>query len=273
MTDSKTEKTKQSVVDMAEYRYGEIKKVVGIISGKGGVGKSAVSALLAASSAQDGLKTGILDADITGPSIPMMYGLTKKVKSLDHILLPSESVEKIKIMSINLLLENEDDPVVWRGPLVAGTVKQFYSDVDWGDLDIMFVDLPPGTGDVPLTVMQSLPLDGVVIVATPQELVGMIVKKAIRMAELMDVPVLGVVGNMSYIECPKCHTRIELFGKNHLDDMTASTKTKLLGNLPLRPDVAALCDQGKVELVNHMHPDFFKPVWKEFYQTIHGDEN
>ncbi len=255
-------------LEKSEYRYGTIKKIVGIISGKGGVGKSAVTGLLAAAMAHQGHAVGILDADITGPSIPRMFGIHKKAQTAGPVILPGVSVEKIKIMSINLMLENEDDPVIWRGPLVAGAVKQFFTDVDWGDLDYLFVDLPPGTGDVPLTVMQSLPIDGVVIVATPQELVGMIVKKAIHMAEMMQVPVLGVVGNMSHVVCPDCNKKINLFGNSSMDSIVQETGVKLLGNLPLLPDLAQLGDEGKIELVDHLYPDFFESTRDSFIEAM-----
>jgi ATP-binding protein involved in chromosome partitioning len=255
-------------VDRSEYRYGTIQKIVGIVSGKGGVGKSAVTGLLAAAMAHQGHAVGILDADITGPSIPRMFGIHKKAQTAGPVIIPAVSVEKIKIMSINLLLEKEDDPVIWRGPLVAGVVKQFFTDVDWGDLDYLFVDLPPGTGDVPLTVMQSLPIDGVVIVATPQELVGMIVKKAIHMAEMMNVPVLGIIGNMSHVVCPDCNKKIQLFGPNGMDAIVAETGVKLLGNLPLLPDLALLGDEGKIELVDHLYPDFFAETRDAFAQAL-----
>ena len=257
-----------SAIERSEYRYGTIKKVVGIISGKGGVGKSAVTGLLAAAMAHQGHSVGILDADITGPSIPRMFGIHKKAQTMGPVILPAISVEKIKIMSINLLLENEDDPVVWRGPLVAGAVKQFYTDVDWGDLDYLFVDLPPGTGDVPLTVMQSLPIDGVVIVATPQELVGMIVKKALHMAEMMTVPVLGVIGNMSHVVCPDCKKEIYLFGSKGMQGIVAEAGMPLLGNLPILPDLALLGDEGKIELVDHLYPDFFEETRKAFEKRL-----
>ncbi len=265
---SKAMGEQSDALDKSEYRYGTIKKIVGIVSGKGGVGKSAVTGLLAAAMAHQGHAVGILDADITGPSIPRMFGIHKKAVTAGPVIIPAVSVEKIKIMSINLLLENEDDPVIWRGPLVAGVVKQFFTDVDWGDLDYLFVDLPPGTGDVPLTVMQSLPLDGVVIVATPQELVGMIVKKAIHMAEMMNIPVIGVIGNMSHVVCPDCNKKIPLFGEKGMDTIVTETGVRLLGNLPLLPDLALLGDEGKIELIDHLHPDFFAETRDAFLKAL-----
>jgi len=244
--------------------YGRINKVIGIMSGKGGVGKSSVTALLAAALAARGYRTGILDADVTGPSIPRLFGVTAKAGQIDAALLPVKTVKGIEVMSINLLLDKEDSPVIWRGPLIAGVVKQFYKDVDWGDIDFLLVDLPPGTGDVPLTVMQSLPLDGMIIVSLPQSLVGMIVKKAVHMAQALHVPILGLIENMSYAECPDCHKHIELFGRSSAADICAETGLDLLGRLPLSADVAALCDEGRVELVENLYPDFFREVTEAF---------
>ena len=248
--------------------FGQIKQVVAIMSGKGGVGKSSVTALLATSLRQQGLKVGILDADITGPSIPKLFGVKGKLGHNGLALEPSVSVKGIKIVSINLLLEREDQPVIWRGPIVAGAVKQFFEEVDWGDLDYLLVDLPPGTGDVPLTVMQSLPLDGLVVVSTPQGLVEMIVKKAVHMAEQMELPIFGLVENYSYFACPDCQKQVELFGKSSAVKVTEELGITLLGQLPIVPEVAALGDEGKIELVNEMIPDFFTEVMENFLKKI-----
>lgn len=248
--------------------YGEISKVIGIMSGKGGVGKSSITAMLAASLVQRGYRTGILDADITGPSIPRLFGLQVRAGQSDNTLFPVNTVKGIKVMSINLLLEKEDSPVVWRGPLIAGVVKQFFTDVDWGDLDFMLVDLPPGTGDVPLTVMQSLPMDGMIIVSSPQELVGMVVKKAVHMTQALHVPIIGLIENMSYAECPDCHKRIEIFGRSSAERICADTGLELLGRLPMKADIAALCDEGKVELIDNLHPDFFQGMTEAFLAKV-----
>ena len=224
--------------------YSAIKKVVGVVSGKGGVGKSFVTASLANEMAAKGYRVGILDADITGPSIPRMYGLKGAAMADDNGIYPMLTENDIKIMSINLLLPQEDSPVIWRGPVIAGTVKQFWSDVVWGDLDYLFVDMPPGTGDVPLTVFQSLPVDGIVIVTSPQELVQMIVKKAYNMAGMMDIPVLGVVENYSYLKCPDCGKEIKLFGESHIDEVASELAMQVLGKMPLDPAYAELADAG-----------------------------
>lgn len=225
-----------------------IKKVIGVISGKGGVGKSLVTMLLAIGARRMGLKTAVLDADITGPSIPKGFGVRQKAYGSDDGIFPVETTTGIKIMSLNLLLENDTDPVVWRGPILAGTVKQFWTEVMWGDCDIMFIDMPPGTGDVPLTVFQSIPLDGVVIVTSPQELVGMIVEKAANMAAMMNIPVMGLVENMSYIECPDCHKLIYPFGESHLEEAAAKHGIPNIARLPINPKLASACDRGTIEL-------------------------
>lgn len=240
--------------------YGTIKHVIAIMSGKGGVGKSSVTALLAASLRQKGLQVGVLDADITGPSVPKLFGLKQRVVQDGEGMIPVETVKGIKVISINLLLDQEDQPVIWRGPLIGGVVKQFFEEVKWGDLDCLLVDLPPGTGDVPLTVMQSLPLEGVIIVTSPQELVAMIVKKALHMVSQMHIPVVGMVENMSYLECPDCKKKIELFGKSNAEKVAAEFNLRLLGRLPLIPEVARLNDEGRVELVPEMMPEFFDDV-------------
>ena len=225
-----------------------IKKVIGVVSGKGGVGKSLVTSLLAVQQNRKGYKTAILDADVTGPSIPKMFGVHEKATGDDKGILPVKTKLGTKLMSINLLVENEDDPVVWRGPVIAGAVKQFWTDVIWGDVDYMFVDMPPGTGDVPLTVFQSLPVDGIVVVTTPQELVSMIVGKAVKMAELMNIPVLGIIENMSYVECPDCGKKIQLFGESQIDAVCEKYGLKLIAKLPIDSKLAAVCDKGMIEL-------------------------
>ena len=224
-----------------------VKKVIGVVSGKGGVGKSMTSALLACAMARRGYHCGILAADITGPSIPKLFGIHGRAMADDKGCWPIQSRMGIDVMSINLLVENEEDPVVWRGPVIAGAVKQFWTDVVWKDVDFLFVDMPPGTGDVPLTVFQSLPVDGIVVVASPQELVSMIVAKAVNMAEMMKVPMLGIVENMSYIECPDCGKKIEVFGKSKLPEVAERYNLDILGTLPINPALAEACDKGEVE--------------------------
>ena len=221
-----------------------VKKVIGVVSGKGGVGKSFVTASLATAMRKKGYEVGILDADITGPSIPKMFGVHGPAMGSEMGILPIAAEDGTKIMSINLLMEDEEAPVIWRGPVIAGTVKQFWSDVVWGDLDYLFVDMPPGTGDVPLTVFQSLPVDGIVIVTSPQELVQMIVKKAYNMAGMMNIPVLGVVENYSYLKCPDCGKEIKLFGESHIDEVASELAMQVLGKMPLDPAYAELADQG-----------------------------
>ena len=228
-----------------------VKKVIGVVSGKGGVGKSLVTSLLAITLAKKGYKTAILDADITGPSIPKIFGIKDKATSPDgKFLNPGISDNGVKVMSINLLLENDDDPVVWRGPVIAGAVKQFWTDVNWGDVDFMFVDMPPGTGDVPLTVFQSLPIDGIIVVTTPQSLVSMIVGKAVNMASMMNVPVLGIVENMSYFECPDCGKKYEIYGQSKVDSIANKHGIDAISKLPINPDIALLCDAGSLENIN-----------------------
>ena len=225
-----------------------IRKVIGVVSGKGGVGKSMTSAMLAVSMRRLGYKAGVLDADITGPSIPRLFGVKGPATGDGESINPVCSRTGVEIMSINLLLEEETSPVVWRGPVIAGAIKQFWTDVIWGNVDYMFVDMPPGTGDAPLTVFQSLPLDGILIVTSPQELVGMIVSKAVEMAKMMDVPVLGLVENMSYVKCPDCGREIHVFGESHIDEVAAKYGLKVLGKLPMEPKLAAACDRGAIEL-------------------------
>ena len=226
-----------------------VKKVIGVVSGKGGVGKSLVTGMLSVLSQRKGLKTAILDADITGPSIPKMFGLKDKAISPDgaHIL-PVSTKTGIDVMSINLLLENDADPVVWRGPVIAGAVKQFWTDVVWNDVDYMFVDMPPGTGDVPLTVFQSLPINGIVVVTSPQDLVSMIVKKAVKMAKMMNVPVIALVENYSYFECPNCKEKYNIFGASKIDEVAKEYGISTVAKLPLNPEFAKVSDRGLIEL-------------------------
>ena len=235
--------------------HSHIKKVIGIVSGKGGVGKSLVTGLSAVYMSKKGYKCAIMDADITGPSIPKMFGIGQAKEADETGLLPAHSKNDIKVMSLNMLMDNETDPVIWRGPVIAGIVKQFWSDVNWGDVDYMFVDMPPGTGDVPLTVFQSLPVDGIIVVSTPQELVNMIVEKAVNMAEMMKIPVLGIVENMSYMSCPHCGEMINIFGESGLDSYAASKGIDVLGRLPLDPKIAGLCDGGKIEDIDEDYLD------------------
>jgi Mrp family chromosome partitioning ATPase len=227
-----------------------VKKVIAVVSGKGGVGKSLVTSLLAVLTRRNGHQTAILDADITGPSIPKIFGITEKAMGTVDGILPAETKTGIKMMSVNLLLENDTDPVIWRGALIAGTVKQFWTDVLWGDVDYMFVDMPPGTGDVPLTVFQSLPVDGIIIVTSPQELVGMIVEKAINMAKMMKIPVIGIVENMSWVACPDCGKKIHPFGEGQTEKVAMNQGVPLLAQLPIAPTVARECDTGVIELFN-----------------------
>jgi len=227
--------------------HSSVKKVIGIISGKGGVGKSLVTGLLASLFSRKGYKTAIMDADITGPSIPKMFGVGGRAMQIPDGIIPAESRNGIKIMSINLLLENPTDPVIWRGPVIAGVVKQFWSDVFWDEVDYMFVDMPPGTGDVPLTVFQSLPLDGVVIVSSPQDLVSMIVNKAVGMANMMKIPIVGVIENMSYVECPDCKKKIMIYGESHIETVAKDNGIELLGQIPIAPELTSACDTGLIE--------------------------
>lgn len=227
-----------------------VNKVIAVVSGKGGVGKSTVTAMLAVAMARQGKRVGVLDADITGPSAPTAFGVTECQGANEDGLYPALTRGGIQVMSINLLLDNPADPVVWRGPVIAGAVKQFWTDVIWEDVDYLFVDMPPGTGDVPLTVFQSLPVDGIVIVTSPQDLVSMIVSKAVKMAEMMHIPVLGFVENYSYLECPDCGKRINVFGQSHLDEIAAKFGLPVLARLPIDPAVAQAYDNGMMETVN-----------------------
>jgi Mrp family chromosome partitioning ATPase len=225
-----------------------IGKVIGVVSGKGGVGKTLVSSMLAVAMQRMGKNVGVLDADITGPSIPKAFGIHGKADACEFGIIPAKSKMGLDIMSINLLLENESDPVVWRGPVIAGVVKQFWTDVIWKDIDYLFVDMPPGTGDVPLTVFQSLPVDGIVIVTSPQELVSMIVEKAVKMAKLMNIPIIGIIENMSYFECPDCGKKHSIYGESHIEEIAAQYDIPVLAKLPIDPSLAKHCDQGTIEL-------------------------
>ena len=230
--------------------FSNIKKVIGVVSGKGGVGKSLVTSMLASAMQARGNACAVLDADITGPSIPKSFGIKERAKADESGLLPEESKTGIKIMSINLLLENEESPVVWRGPVISGVIQQFWKDVAWGEVDYMFVDMPPGTGDVSLTVFQNLPVDGIIIVTTPQDLVTMIVKKAFNMAKLMNIPVLGLVENMSCFICPDCGKEYKIFGDSKIDEIAAELGVPVLAKLPIDPKTANLVDKGAIELAD-----------------------
>lgn len=248
-TENCSESTKESFLEKPN-EMSHIKKVIGVVSGKGGVGKSLVTSLLAVLSRRKGYKTAIMDADITGPSIPKAFGLHGHAEASEWGLFPVKTAAGIGVMSLNLLMKNETDPVVWRGPLISGAVKQFWTDVIWGDVDYMFIDMPPGTGDVALTVFQSIPVDGIVIVASPQELVGMIVEKAVNMAKMMDVPVLALVENMSYITCPDCGKEIHVFGESHIDEIAQKHGVETVARMPIDPKLAAACDAGTIESFN-----------------------
>ncbi len=224
-----------------------IKKVIAVVSGKGGVGKSLVTSLMAVNAQRRGFKAAVLDADITGPSIPKVFGINGRAQATENALFPCKSKGGVLVMSLNLLTDNETDPVIWRGPVIAGAVTQFWTDVIWGDVDYMFVDMPPGTGDVPLTVFQQLPIEGIIVVTSPQELVSMIVAKALNMAKLMRIPVLGIVENMSYVKCPDCGKQIKVFGESHIDEIAAENGIEVLGKIPMIPEIAALCDAGNIE--------------------------
>ena len=248
-TENCSERTKESFLEKPN-EMSRIKKVIGVVSGKGGVGKSLVTSLLAVLAQRKGYKTAIMDADITGPSIPKAFGLHGHAEASEWGLFPVKTAAGISVMSLNLLMKNETDPVVWRGPLISGAVKQFWTDVIWGDVDYMFIDMPPGTGDVALTVFQSIPVDGIVIVASPQELVGMIVEKAVNMAKMMDVPVLALVENMSYITCPDCGKEIHVFGESHIDEIAQKHGVETVARMPIDPALAAACDAGTIESFN-----------------------
>lgn len=241
--------SERSLVE-APHEMSRIRKVIGIVSGKGGVGKSMVTSQLAVTLCRRGNKVGIMDADITGPSIPKAFGLTEKAQGNEVGILPVQTEMGIDVMSMNLLLENETDPVIWRGPVIAGAVRQFWTDVIWQEEDVLFVDMPPGTGDVPLTVFQSVPVDGIIIVTSPQELVGMIVEKALTMAQMMNIPVLGIVENMSYFECPECGKQTKIFGDSHIDEIAEGHGLPVLAKVPIDPKIAELVDTGRIEDYN-----------------------
>ncbi|MBR6687935.1 MAG: Mrp/NBP35 family ATP-binding protein [Clostridia bacterium] len=243
--------------------FSKVKRVYAVVSGKGGVGKSLVSSLLAVESSRQGYKTAILDADVTGPSIPKVFGAQQRAEANDSGIFPVESKLGTKIMSINLLLENPADPVVWRGPVIAGAVKQFWSDVIWGDVDNMFIDCPPGTGDVPLTIFQSLPIDGIIIVTSPQDLVSMIVEKAVKMAQLMNVSIVGIVENMAYFVCDKCNEKHYVFGKGNVKQIAAVNQIENYCQIPFDKTIANLCDRGLIELHEATYlEEFFKNIIK-----------
>ena len=241
-----------------------VRHVIGIVSGKGGVGKSIVTSMMSVLMRRRDYGVGVLDADITGPSIPKAFGTSGDVFSDGNGLIPLKTKTGIQMMSVNLLLEDETRPVVWRGPVIAGTVKQFWTDVIWNDVDFMFVDMPPGTGDVPLTVFQSLPLDGIIIVTTPQELVSMIVKKALNMAQLMNIPVIGLVENMSYVKCPDCGKELHIFGESKAEELCETYGIPFLGRVPLDPNLASLCDKGIIELMENDYLDKAADAVAEF---------
>ena len=230
------------------HELSSIKKVIGVVSGKGGVGKSLVTSMMAVTMRRRGFRTGILDADVTGPSIPQAFGIHEKATGTENALFPVTTKSGIEIMSLNLLLEHETDPVVWRGPVIAGVVKQFWTDVIWKDIDYLFVDMPPGTGDVPLTVFQSIPVDGILIVTSPQDLVSMIVTKAVNMAKLMNIPVLGIIENMSYFECPDCGKKHFIFGESRLETIAGENGIPETARIPINPDFAHQVDSGLIEL-------------------------
>jgi len=241
------ENSKTGIEKLDINEFSSVKNVIAVMSGKGGVGKSSVSSLLACGFRKKGFEVGILDADITGPSVPRMFGIKGKAEGSQFGILPSETRTGIKVISINLLLQKQEDPVIWRGPILSGVVKQFWTDVVWADLDYLFVDLPPGTGDIPLTVMQSLPLNGLIIVTSPQELAVMIVNKAVKMARQMNIPILGLIENMSDVICPNCGEKISLFGISHGEEVAKQFSVPFLGSLSIDPYLAKLCDAGKIE--------------------------
>lgn len=256
---------KRQEVDFSEklHPMSRVNKVIGIVSGKGGVGKSLVTSMMAVEARRAGYQAAILDGDITGPSIPKAFGIKGKATANELGIFPLRTKTGIDIMSINLLLEQETDPVVWRGPIIAGTVKQFWSQVIWTEVDYMFIDMPPGTGDVPLTVFQSIPVDGIIVVTSPQELVATIVSKAVKMAELMNIPIIGLVENMSYFLCPDNGKKYQLFGESHIDEIAQRHDLKVLTRIPIDPEVSRACDQGSIETYDK---DWFHPVMKTIEQ-------
>ncbi len=258
-----SERQPESLIEKP-HELSKINKVIGIVSGKGGVGKSLVTCLSAVLMNRRGFKTAVLDADITGPSVPKAFGLTEKAQGNETAIYPVITKKGIKVMSVNLLLPDETAPVIWRGPIIAGTAKQFWTDVVWDDVDYMFVDMPPGTGDVPLTVFQSIPLDGIIVVTSPQELVSMIVGKAVKMAEMMNVPIIGLVENMSYAVCPDCGKQIKVFGESHIEETAEKFGLKVLAKLPIDPETAGLVDKGLLELTESTAADPIADAVEEF---------
>ncbi|MCT4595868.1 MAG: Mrp/NBP35 family ATP-binding protein [Anaeromicrobium sp.] len=251
----------------------DIKKVVAIMSGKGGVGKSSVTSLMAVSLQNKGYKVGILDADITGPSIPKVFGIgEKRAVAIDNVIQPVETTTGIKVISINLMMDQEDSPVVWRGPLIASMVKQFYTDVAWGELDYLLIDLPPGTGDVPLTIMQSLPVDGIVVVSCPQDLVQLIVKKSVNMARMMATPIYGLVENMSYFQCPDCDKKHYIFGESNIEEVAKEMDMEVLEKLPINQDFVTLCDEGRVEIFGKTYFGLCEQLAEKLEERIGGME-
>jgi len=244
----------QSLIEKPN-KLSSIKKVIAVVSGKGGVGKSLVTSLLASGMRRKGYESAVLDADVTGPSIPKAFGISEKAMGSSQGIIPVRSKGGVQVMSVNLLLENDTDPVVWRGPLIAGTVKQFWTDVIWDNVDFMFVDMPPGTGDVPLTVFQSLPVDGIVVVTSPQELVGMIVGKSVKMAEMLNVPIIGVVENMSYFQCPNCNEKHFIFGESNVEELASEYGIGNVSKIPVNADIASSCDNGLIENVEGVWVD------------------
>lgn len=241
-----SERTAESLL-APQHELSDVKKVIAVVSGKGGVGKSLVTALMANASRRKGHTTAILDADVTGPSIPRLFGLRERAVGTEDALIPSQTASGIRVMSVNLLLEHDTDPVVWRGPVIAGVIKQFWSECIWDKVDYMFVDMPPGTGDVPLTVFQSLPVDGIIVVTSPQELVGMIVEKAVKMAGMMNIPVLGIVENMSWFECDQCGKKHYIYGNSHIDEIAKKFGIENVARLPINPAFSQLGDSGNIE--------------------------
>lgn len=253
------------------HALSDIKKVIAVVSGKGGVGKSMTCALLAAAAQNSGKVTAVMDADITGPSIPRMFGVSERAQGSENGILPVVTENGLQIMSMNVLLENEAEPVVWRGSLISGTVLQFWTDVIWTGVDIMFIDMPPGTGDVPLTVFQSLPVDGIVVVTTPQDLVGMIVQKAVNMAQMMNVPILGIVENMSYIKCPDCGKKINVFGESGVDALALEYGIPAVAKLPIDPQLTKAADQGKIESFDNDYlKDFSAKLFKQLEKSYNS---
>lgn len=247
----------QADFSVKPHELSSIKKVIGVVSGKGGVGKSLVTSMLGVTMNRKGYHTAILDADITGPSIPKAFGIREKATGSQLGIFPVKTKTGLDVMSVNLILENDTDPVIWRGPVIAGTVKQFWTDVIWGEIDFMFIDMPPGTGDVPLTVFESIAIDGIIVVTSPQELVSMIVTKAVKMAEMMNIPIIGLVENMSYFRCPDNGKDYQIFGDSHIDEIAKEHNLKVLAKLPIEPQIASACDKGLIELFDNT---WFDPV-------------